>query len=236
MTSKRTKEFDRSDLEKILYSGNYEVRLCFQKEFPSLINSFLDEAEQSYERYRKFSNAVTRDIRAAWVEAFIFYAFNSALTSCHLLISGFQISAGNLMRQYAEATAMALLCSHHAINVVKRLNNDPDRFPVHKALQIVQQGRNVNLLKVKKDGWNQFKAIAEWHNDYSHASILSVATQRLLNGPSSPILGVEFDEAKRSEYKKDLTLRISSMKRFRDLIDVVEQHVITAQAKGLITV
>ena len=128
---------------------------------------------------------------------------------------------------------MALLCSHHAIDVLQRLDRDPKAFPVQDAVRLVQKSRNARLLKVDTAGWQAFQAITEWYDKYSHASALTVATQMMLDQIGDLILGGEFDPGKADEYRKELQLRVSSMTRLRELCAAVETHVRAAQAHGL---
>ena len=234
MTDEDANQFSRSELEAILFSDNSRVRSRFRQDFADLIQKFLDESERAYGRVISFGRGLKPDLRAAWTEAFVFSAFNSSLTSCHLLISGFPIPAGNLMRHYAEASGMALLCSHHAIDVAQRFNQAPTKFPVHNAVQMVRKRRNTELLRINARGWTSFEAIARWYDDYSHASALSLATQTMLGEPGGRILGGEFDDCKRAEYRKELGLRVSSMARLCDLVAAVEENLKLAQTKGLI--
>jgi len=164
MTNDAAYQLDRSTLEATLLADNAGVRSRFHEVFPDLIQQFVDQSDRVFGQLRSFGRALIRDLRAAWVETFVFSAFNSAFTSCHLLLSGFPIPAGNLMRHYAEASAMALLCSHHAIDVVKRLDEDPTKFPVQKALQLVRKPRNVGLLKISAQGWASFEVISKWYD------------------------------------------------------------------------
>ncbi len=76
---------------------------------------------------KQFTKSVSADQRAAWVEMFLFAAFNSVLTSAHLLLSGFLIPSGNLMRQFGEACAIAMLASHRKINMLERLERHQRR-------------------------------------------------------------------------------------------------------------
>ncbi len=234
MSGKGTYQFTRSDLEAVLFADNEVVRSRFKEGFADLIRQFLDESERVCEQLRNFGTALTTDLRAAWVEKFIFSAFNSLFVSCHLFISGFAVPAGNLMRHYAEASAMALLCSHHAIDVLVHFDRDPRRFPVQDAVQLVRKRRNTQLLKINAQGWASFEAISKWYDQYSHASVLSLATQAMLATPGSVNLGGQFDDAKREEYRKELGLRVSAMARLRELAVAVQENVRAAQAKGLI--
>jgi len=58
----------------------------------------------------RLDQAVGTNRRIATV-TFVCTATDSLIPSVQLLLSGMPIPSGNLMRQHAEATAMALLCS-----------------------------------------------------------------------------------------------------------------------------
>jgi hypothetical protein len=96
-------QFRRSDLEAVLFADNEMVRARFKEAFADLIQQFLDQSERVCAQLCRFGRV---DIREAWVEKFIFSAFNNSFVSCHLFISGFSVPAGNLMRQYAEASPL----------------------------------------------------------------------------------------------------------------------------------
>src|SRR6266498_3833650 len=133
------------DIRAILLSSNEDTRKKFLQDYGPEIDKFVSEIARSYNRLEEMPSRVPHDKRSAWVDEFLFTAFNSLLTSFHLLISGFNIPSGNLMRHYGEATAMALLLSHRRINVFDLLEKD-FRFPVQKALNIVKRNRNAQLL------------------------------------------------------------------------------------------
>ena len=233
MSGDGTYQFSRSDLEDVLFADDEVVRARFRREFPEAVHHFLDESERICAQLRTFGSDLSPDLRAAWVEKFIFSAFNSLFVSCHLLISGFLVPAGNLMRHDAEASAMALLCSHHKIEVLRRFDQDPGNFPVHDAVRLVRNCRNAQLLKINAQGWASFEAISKWYDQYSHASVLSLATQTMLATPGCVILGGEFDVSKREVYRKELGLRVSAMARLCELAVAVQENVRVAQAKGL---
>ena len=99
-------------IRRALISDDGDVRGRFQKEFPTEIEALAHELYQTCGLLRQFTKSVSEDLRAAWVEQFLFAAFNCVLTSAHLLLSGLLIPSGNLMRQFCEACATALLASH----------------------------------------------------------------------------------------------------------------------------
>jgi len=218
------------DLRGVLFGDNADVRAQFLNHFGQMLDDFLSHAVRAYSRLQAFGRGVAADRRAAWCEAFLFSAFNSSLTSCHLLISGFPTPAGNLMRHYGESCAMALLCSHRAIDVFQRLDADPARFPVDSAVQTVRKRRNSELLRVNTDAWSVFQSITGWYDTYSHATLFSLATQAKLSNRGQIFVGGGFDEFKLDGYRRELTIRVSSMDHLRDMIAAVERNVNAAQS------
>jgi len=138
------------------------------------------------------------------------------------------------MRHNGEAAAMALLCSHHAIDVLQRLIADSKHYPGRDAVNLVHRRRNAELLKINRKGWCAFKEITTWYDRYSHATLFSLAAQLMLTGSNELVLGSEFDEGKRDQYGKELDLRVSAMARLSDVSMPVEQVVVSAQGRGLV--
>ena len=134
------------------------------------------------------------------------------------------------MRHYGESCAMALLCSHRAIDVFQRLDADPARFPVDSAVQTVRKRRNSELLRVNADAWSVFQSITSWYDSYSHATVFSLATQANLTHRGQIFVGGGFDESKLDGYRRELTIRVSSMDCLYDIIAAVEENVRAAQS------
>lgn len=230
LSGRGAQDLTLEDLRGVLLGDNADVRVQFLNHFGQLVNDFLSHAVRAYGRLRTFGRGVAADHRAAWSEAFLFSAFNSSLTSCHLLISGFPTPAGNLMRHYGESCAMALLCSHRAIDVLQRLDGDPAKFPVASAVQTVRKRRNAELLSVNTDAWSVFQSITRWYDTYSHATVFSLTTQAKLSDRGQIFVGGGFDEFKLDGYRRELTIRVSSMDRLHDMIAAVERNVKAAQS------
>ena len=117
-------ELTLEEIRQILISDNGEVRERFLEEFPSEIRTLAHELYLTCRRLQQFTVSVSNDKRAAWVEQYLFVAFNNVLTSAHLLLSGFLNPSGNLMRQFCEACATALLTSHREIDMLERLEEN----------------------------------------------------------------------------------------------------------------
>ena len=71
----------RDDLRDTVFSDGLQVRQRFKEVYPDESRALLGEADRGYGRLRDFTRAVVEDLRAAWTEAFLFTAFNCALTS-----------------------------------------------------------------------------------------------------------------------------------------------------------
>jgi hypothetical protein len=218
------------ELRRGLFGTNAKVRDQFDAHFEQKLQLFLDNSQTVCTSFRTFASSVSKDRRAAWCEFFMYGAFDFAFTSCHLLITGMMIPAGQLMRLYGESCAMALLCSHHAIDVLDRLESNPRGFPIDDAVRLVHRKRNTELLDVDRDGWQTFKQITEWYDRYSHATVFALQTQLMVSSPEIHVLVSEFDEEKLEIYRKEITLRVSAMNRLCDLTAAVTRHVATAIA------
>jgi hypothetical protein len=215
-----------------LQSDHSDVRARFKLQFPDLHEQLLIAAQDAYTSFRGFSQDLQPDLRAAWVEAFAFAAYNAAMTSSNLLLAGLLIPSGNLMRHYGEATAMALLCAHTDTQVLEQIEKDR-RYNVQRAVAKVKQAKNRRRLRIDAKGWETFERITSWYDQYSHSSVFAVASLHINAGGMTLI--TEFDEGKTGSYAGELTLRASAFRKLRDLVPNLNQLVREAQAEGLIT-
>jgi hypothetical protein len=215
-------DLTKDDFEKIVFSGNETVRANFQKEFNNDIKEFILRITKTYDRLQNFSKAVHDDLRLAWVYQFLFNAFNSLLTSLHLLISGFAIPAGNLMRHFAESISVALLFSHPKIDEFDHFRKDMRHYPVHKALSKVLRNENKKLLNIDPDGWQRFMKITKFFDHFSHPSALAVAYTQIFEDPGGLIVGSEFDPKKKEQYHKHIKLILSGCNSLIEIIEHIE--------------
>jgi hypothetical protein len=212
-------------MREMIFSGKDDTRRQFAEAFSPEIDKFIGAITLVFDRFVELEGRLPVEERPAWVEMFLYAAFNSLLTSFHLLISGVTVPAGNLMRSWSEAIAMALLCSDERIKAFAALKTNPRRFPVHKALDMVKQEKNALILDINKSGWGSFQRISTFFNDYSHSSVFSLANMTILSQPGSLVpLGSGFDADKVGNYRKEIVLRIRACKVMIDTLKVVEMH------------
>ena len=68
-----------------------------------------------------------------------------------------------------------------------------------------------------------FQSITRWYDSFSHATVFSLATQAKLSERGQAFLGGGFDEFKHDSYRRELTIRLSSMDRLHAIIEAVER-------------
>jgi hypothetical protein len=212
------------EIRDLLFRGHADVREAFATAFHEEIDASVTAIAETYAIYRTFEAAAERTKRTAQVQAFLYTALNSVITSLYLLISGMLIPAGHLMRQYAEATAMALLCSNPNLLTFARLEREKSRYPVHDALIEVNKKRNRQILDINAEGWQKFMEIARIYDHFSHASQLVISAQMMFDRPGMLIMLGDFDAGKREEYAFEFARRQSAAVALRELIEVLKQR------------
>lgn len=217
-------KLSRNELYDIVLSDNKATRDKFLSSFPDEVNAFIDGLLRAFDYLAELDDRMPKEDRAAWVQMFLFSAFNSLLSSFHLLISGFLIPAGNLMRSWSEALSMALLCSNSQIGTFDKFNENPSHFDVKKTPHTVVKKRNAQILMIDKDGWKKFLEINDFFNKYSHASVFAISSLGIFQGTGQLAICGEFDHGEINEYRKEMKLRVSACERLFETAKVVEIH------------
>ena len=212
----------RAEIKAIVFSDNSNVHARFAAECGTEIDECIDQFTKTYGQFKDLEEKIRQDKRTATVLLFLYTAIDNVLTSLHLLISGFLAPSGNLMRHFAEAAAMALLCSHPKIDTFDRFYENPGKFPMHKVLDLVSRKKNVDLLGLNKGGWEQFKEATRFYDKFSHASALSTASKLVFSTPGGLAMGGEFDSEKVGDYRKEIHLRASAMAAISHMLENIE--------------
>ena len=222
-------KLSREELFEIVLSDNKATRDKFLSAFPNEVDAFIDGIVQVFDHLAELDNKMRKGERAAWVQMFLFSSFNSLLTSFHLLINGFLIPAGNLMRSWSESLAMAILCSDAQIDIFDKFKANPAHFSVQKAPDIVMRKNNARILNIDKQGWKKFLEIRDFFSKYSHATAFALSSMTMIQVAGQLFIGSEFDNGKINEYRKEMRLRISACERLVDTAKVVEMHLTQGQ-------
>jgi hypothetical protein len=198
------------EFRAVALSGNDDVLQQFQRHFDQTLNDAVRALHQTYLAFRGLEASCPLVPRVAAVETFLFAAIDAVTTSLALLVRGWPVPAGNLMRQYSEATAIALLFSHPSIDAYDRWERAPDAFDCRAAPHVVARRRNRQLLDLDNEGWARFLQIARWYSQLSHASGVSVGANTLLDGSGGVALNGSFDPSKVDYYEVELVRRRSA--------------------------
>ena len=224
---------ERSDFESIVVECDEDTRRQFLDLFTDEIDGVVDGLMEAYAAIHDSTPSLQDDLRAAWIEGFLYSALDCIATSTKLLLMGMAIPAGNLMRQFGEACAMALLCSHQDLDVVQRLQSEHG-YPTHKAIDAITTKKNRDVLDVDAEGWETFTEITKWYSRFSHASRMGVAANLLFGDEGGYLIGGGFDEEKTEEYRKELRLRGSACQVLADMAGRVIRMASRAQEAGLL--
>lgn len=200
--------FDKSDVRKIVFSDNSEVRKKFNKALSSEIEDFIEVIFKAYGGYKLIDAGSKEDKRKSYVSAFLFNAISNLVNSTSLLISGYLIPSRSLMRHFSESSAMAILLSSRDLNYLERFEKEGNQFPVHKALNYVS--RNVDKLKIDRKGWDKFVKIEKFYDSSCHASAFALASILHFYCKGMVSMGSDFDPVKMPEYEKEVKMRIGA--------------------------
>ena len=140
---------ERSDFESIVVECDEDTRRQFLDLFTDEIDGVVDGLMEAYAAIHDSTPSLQDDLRAAWIEGFLYSALDCIATSTKLLLMGMAIPAGNLMRQFGEACAMALLCSHQDLDVVQRLQSEHG-YPTHKAIDAIRSSPDLCVKAERK--------------------------------------------------------------------------------------
>lgn len=199
-----------AEVRELLLNDHASTRTQFVSHFGVELSALSEALTAAFVAYRDLDDQVRGELRVATVLGFVFTALNSVVTSSQLLLSGMLIPAGNLMRQYGEATAMALLCSNPKLDTFDRFDAARKTFPVHDAMHLAARKAALRELDINEDDWARFTEINKFYDRFSHPTQLAVASQFMFSRSGMIVLGGEFDSAKVDQYRIEFARRRSA--------------------------
>ena len=166
--------------------------------------------------------------RARAVATFLNAAAVSLLDALFLHVRGFTGPAGNLMRQYGEATAMALLCADKSTGVLERYLSDRKNYPYRKALQRVEESSTSAALRkslgLDVKAWGLFKDITKFYDRHSHVSVVTLGLRLRIGKESGVVVGPDYDPSKFKVYRVEFRRVRSATEVFFVLIKAIDSH------------
>lgn len=189
--------------EEIL-GDNKEIKREFQLNFTTEIERFIRALANAVIAWRNLDDLKSNNTRKPACSAFVFVTITNLLLSMKLLIEGYLIASGNLLRQVAECMPMPLLLACEELDVYERF--EKDQYSTNKSIQ--DAIRNFNKLSVIKHALEDLKETQKWYDGYSHPSKRTLAAYTPFNGQRGLYVGVSFDKGKIEAYKKEIGLRV----------------------------
>lgn len=197
------------DFRAILTQPAADTIAQFEAGFGDQITEIATNLQKSFEQLTAFDTRLPDSPRASFVEHYLVYALDCVVVSTRLLNQGLLPPSGHMMRQYAEATATALLLSHPHLPDFDQYMQDRNRYPVHKALERVNRRKTRKLLGISEEGWRRMMDISNSYDEFSHPSPTATFQVILLEQEGFATLAGDYDSGKRDLYAREFR-RLSS--------------------------
>ena len=202
---------------KEILGEDKEVRGKFVSNFDPEITEFINSIVESYQTWSKYDSLVGSDRRRAFVAAFLFNAITNLSASMKMLIAGYIIPSGNLVRQTIESICSAILCSIEWLQFYQQV--EQDKFSSKSSLNLVL--KHSKKLQINRNGLLKLKKLYEFYHKFSHPSSLTLAFNISIGNLGKTYIGPSFDEQKIFAYKKEVTNRINLSKNITNVIEAL---------------
>lgn len=216
-------ELSKADFRKEVYTSHGKFRKKFKSRFLSQINEFIEEIFKTYEVFEIADGKCKGDKQKSHVVGYLFNAINNLVVSVNLLVSGYIVSSGNLMRHYTESVAIAILIANRKLRFFEKLMSGEDSM--HNPVGLIS--KNIGNLKIRREGFAEFNKIYKFYHNYSHPSPLAVADMFNFadTNKSEVYIGNHYDSTKDAAYTKEIKIRIGATKSLRNVIQgITKEH------------
>lgn len=214
-------------VRRAILEDQVETRRLFLAKHGSHVERIIRPVSEFYTRLDSAAGAWVKGERTMYVHQFLHAAGNSLVQSTSLLIVGMGAASGNMMRHYAEATSMALLCAVPESGVLPEYMKDRKRYPIHKAVDRLGRAKVAaalqRLIGFDPEGWRRFKAQMDLFDNHSHSGAVSIGYHfRFGKKAGGLVIGGEYDPQKFKVYRHELKFRINAAKRLSELLRALD--------------
>jgi hypothetical protein len=208
-----------------LLDDNPLARAAFKQALGSELPPVISACLRAFRAVEACNHHPPVDTRLDQCRLFLHAAFNHVLSSTNLLVAGFPLPSGQLMRHFGESVAMLFLCLDPASGVLERYQADPRKYPADEAVARVrrpkQWARTKRLLDATDDGWEPFVVLDRLWGQFSHAGAFALGFQFKFADSGALIIGAEFDPDKVEQFRQELRWRRSAFESLEGIADRV---------------
>lgn len=194
------------------------VRDRFLKKYAKEIEEFIECSSLALERWSEYEKSVGQNEQKEWINIFLYNSINNLVISLKLLINGYIVPPGNLLRSSIESFSTAILCSNSSLGYLNEIRER--KFSFNKSINILL--KHLEKFSLKREALNEIKNIVESYNKFSHATYFSLGQVVNFSNDDQLIFGAYFDDAKIEYYKKEIKQRIRFMKVVQNILENID--------------
>jgi hypothetical protein len=210
------------EIRRAILNDDSDVRAEFVAVFGAQVDPIVRQAGVVHRELARMEH-IQRSERTNLVYAYVHAALNNVCSSTALLVAGYPLASGHLMRHYGECVAMALLIMDEGSGVLEALSEHPEDFRVSSSLSRLEEPNTAerlrSLLGFDAEAWRSFKKHTSFYHNFSHASLFSLFYHLEPGEPGRLIIGARFDPEKKDYTSKELTARHSALVSLHDLVE-----------------
>lgn len=191
-------------VQRILTEDAPDIRRSFLDTLSSELEDFvamMAGALDLCEQFQKFSDGDENREKVYWL---LFSAVQGHLNSMRIFLDGFLVPSCSLQRQVLESIAMALLVSKPELGIAERFSNG--KYSSSKAIQDVI--RNAGTLNVNQRAMEVIKRSAKFYDQFSHPTLMTIASYSSFNEPEKRYIGGYFDQVKIKQYRIEAAAKV----------------------------
>ena len=191
-------------VQRMLAEDVPDIRKSFLGALSSELDGFVTMMAGALDFCEQFQKFVDGDESREKVYWLLFNAVQGHLSSMRIFLDGFLVPSCSLQRQVLESIAMALLVSKPELGIADQFSNG--NYSSSKAIQDVI--RNAGTLNINQSAMEVIKKKAKFYDQFSHPTLMTIASYSSFDNPDKRYIGGNFDQAKIKQYRTEVSSRV----------------------------
>ena len=196
-----------STIQLELNKFDQEVLDEFKDNYGDEINQFIQNMTAAHGEWSKLDELVKGNDETGYFSVTLFWAFSSLLHSFKFFCYGYQIPAGNLMRQCVEAIAFSIYSTDKSNNAMQKFKVGD--ISTNKAVSKLNKPHVIKKLGLNKGAVKLMIEAQKFYGQFSHPSRMSIASSISFENPGTVYVGGSYDKGKKEAYDQEFSLRVS---------------------------